>query len=50
MPYVQGIFAEDKWIKEQIMVTSWGPFYVLADYLWGFVYFLFLLKRKLFAR
>lgn len=48
MPYVQGIFAEDKWIKEQTVVTRWGPFYVLADYLLGvFVFFVFIKKKTI---
>lgn len=46
MLYVQGIFAEDKWIREQIMVTSWGPFYVLADYLLGVCVFFVFIKKK----
>lgn len=46
MPYVQGIFAEDKWIKEQTVVTRWGPFYVLADYLLGVCVFFVFIKKK----
>lgn len=32
------------------MVTSWGPFYLLADYLLGVCVFFVFIKKKLFAR